>query len=70
MSHGVSGTIPFENTSDRKLFLALVAGMAQMGKLIIHAYSLLSTHFHMLAETPEGRLSYWMQQLLGAGVRS
>lgn len=65
MSRGVARTKTFLEAADYEFFLELVGNAVTDGTLIIHAFALLSNHFHFLAETPLGRLGRWMHKILG-----
>jgi len=60
----------FETREDIRLFLALLARVVRRGDLEIHAYSVLSTHFHLLVRSPRGRLSAAMAWAEGTYVRA
>ena len=51
----------FERREDVRYFLSRVARMVRAGIIEVHAYSLLTTHFHMLVRSPTGELSCAMQ---------
>jgi REP element-mobilizing transposase RayT len=51
--------------ADRRLFLAVLGSVAERFNWTIHAYCLMSNHYHLLVETPEGNLSKGMRQLNG-----
>ncbi len=59
----------FEDREDIRLFLALLAHTVRRGDLEVHAYSILSTHFHLLVRSPRGRLSAAMAWVEGRYVR-
>ena len=65
MSHGVAGTPTFIDDPVRNHFLDSLREMVEIGKLLIHAFILMTNHFHLLCETPLSGLSRHMQQLLG-----
>lgn len=69
MSRGVNGCPTFHDDPDREFFLGKVAELARRGLLLVYQYCLMINHFHMLCKTPCGRLSRWMQQLLGQHSR-
>jgi len=50
---------------DRERFLNLLADVNRRYHWICHAYCLMSNHYHLLIETPEGNLSIGMRQLNG-----
>lgn len=56
--NGAVGQRPFfDNRRDIRKFLARLAETVRAGDLEIHAYSILSTHFHLLVRSPRGKLS-------------
>jgi putative transposase len=46
-------------------FLNILGEIVHKAVLIVHAFSLLPNHIHILGETPYGSLSKWMQILFG-----
>jgi REP element-mobilizing transposase RayT len=66
---GASKRTVFEDREDARYFLAQVARAVHRGEVEIHAYCLLTTHFHMLASSPIGQLSTAMRRILNAYVR-
>jgi putative transposase len=69
MSRGVDQRPTFQDDLDRELFLDKLGELVRRGWLIVYEYCLMLNHFHMLCRTPLGRLSRWMQQLLGQHSR-
>ena len=53
----------FENDADFRYFLSLLAQQVRAGRLEIHAYSLMLTHFHLLVRSVKGELSEAMRQI-------
>ena len=53
----------FERREDYRFFLAGLARAVRRGEIEVHAYCLLSTHYHLLLRSPEGRLSDAMQRV-------
>jgi REP element-mobilizing transposase RayT len=51
----------FESRADVRLFLSLVARAVRRGTIEVHAYCVMTTHFHMLVRSPVGRISDAMQ---------
>ena len=51
----------FETRGDQRAFLALLAREVRWGRLRVHAYCLMTTHFHLLVESPVGELSEAMR---------
>jgi len=56
----------FRSHKDRERFLFYIASAAERYGAVIHAYCLMSNHFHLLMETPRGNLSEIMQYVNGA----
>jgi len=50
---------------DRGLFLDVLAGVRDRFNWTVHAYCLMSNHYHLLVETPDANLSKGMRQLNG-----
>ena len=55
----------YENDADRKSFLSLFKSVCADHNWVCHAYCLMSNHYHLLVETPDGNLSRGMRQLNG-----
>ena len=51
--------------ADYQRFLDILEQVCQRHNWRIHAYCLMTNHYHLLVETPEGNLSAGMQQLNG-----
>lgn len=64
MSRGVGGSTTYRDDVDRIRFLREITLLVEDRKLIVDAFCLMTNHFHLLCETPVGRLGRWMQQLL------
>lgn len=56
----------FKNQRDREKFLEYLASATERYGAVIHAYCLLSNHYHLLLETPAGNLSQIMRHINGA----
>jgi len=69
MSHGVDDVPIFVDDFDRKRFLDPLHQLVELGILIVHAFVLMVTHFHILCETPSVGLSILMQKFLGQYVQ-
>jgi len=50
---------------DRKSFLDVLSGVCKRFNWVVHAYCLMSNHYHLLVETPDSNLSQGMRQLNG-----
>jgi len=59
----------FADRQDYRYFTMLLACAVRRGELVIDSYSWMSTHFHLLAASPEGRISYAMMRIQNAYVR-
>lgn len=55
----------FLDDEDRWRFLGVLERVVARCHLVLHAYCLMSNHFHLLAETLEANLSSAMRQLNG-----
>ncbi len=60
-NRGIARRPVFETRSDVRHFLSLVARTARRGLIEVHAYCIMTTHFHLLVRSPQGRLSEAMQ---------
>jgi len=56
----------FKSNRDRDKFLEYLASATERYGAVVHAYCLMSNHFHLLLETPEGNLSQIMRHINGA----
>lgn len=55
----------YEDDLDRRLFLEILGDTVADFNWLLHAYCLMSNHYHLLVETPDGNLSAGMRQLNG-----
>lgn len=55
----------FLNDADRAAFLSLLAETVERWNWLCHGYCLMSNHYHLLIETPEGNLSRGMRHVNG-----
>jgi REP element-mobilizing transposase RayT len=53
----------FKDSDDRSHFLDILADTIVQFRIVCHAYCLMSNHYHLLIETPEGNLSAGMHRL-------
>lgn len=53
----------FKSMKDREKFLSYLESAAVRYGAVIHAYCLMSNHYHLLLETPRGNLSQIMQHI-------
>jgi REP element-mobilizing transposase RayT len=64
-SRGIARDPIFGSDLYRRLFLGVVSNVVERYKLNVHAYCLMSNHYHLLVEAPEANLSLAMRQLHG-----
>ena len=50
---------------DRKNYLDVLQDVCERFNWVVHAYCLMSNHYHLLIETPDSNLSKGMRQLNG-----
>lgn len=55
----------FEDDEDRVKFLNVLAEVVERFNWLCHAYCLMTNHYHLVVETPDGNLSKGMRQLNG-----
>lgn len=55
----------FEDDLDRALFLELLGRVIRDFNWVCHTYCLMSNHYHLVIETPDGNLSRGMRQING-----
>jgi len=55
----------FKDDTDRENFLRAIQHVNKRYNWICHAYCLMTNHYHLLIETPDGNLSIGMRQLNG-----
>lgn len=60
----------FKSRKDREKFLEYLASATQRYGAVIHAYCLMTNHYHLLLETPLGNLSQIMRHINGAYTTS
>ncbi len=66
LSRGDRREAIFQDDRDRELFLELLGQVCQRTGWQVHAYCLMSNHFHLVIETPRPNLGAGMQWLLGS----
>jgi len=69
MNRGLARRPAFENRADIRFFLSLLARKVRQGQLELHAYAILTTHFHLLVRSPRGELSDAMMWIEAQYVR-
>jgi len=55
----------YEDDEDRERFLTIFGDVIETYHWICHGYCLMSNHYHLIIETPDGNLSKGMRQLNG-----
>lgn len=55
----------YRSDEDRSLFLDVLSRTLARRRWLLHAYCLMTNHYHLLVETPEANLSAGMRQLNG-----
>ena len=63
MNRGLARRTIAENDTDRRFFLSLLAREVRAGRIEIHAFSLMLTHFHLLVRSLRGELSEAMRRI-------
>lgn len=63
MNRGVARRTLFEDRGDIDHFLDLVAEQVDAGRIVVHSYVVLTTHFHMLVSSPKGELAVAMKEI-------
>lgn len=59
----------FESRRDVRYFLAALARAVRRGELEVHAFCVLTTHYHLLVRSPAGQLSRAMRRIQTSYVR-
>ncbi len=65
MARGNARTRIYGDEADRTAFLTMLARTVDRHELRCHAYCLMTTHYHLVVETPRGNLSRAMHYLNG-----
>ena len=60
-----AGSTIYEDDEDRTRFLELVGEVVRGWNWVCHAYCLMTNHYHLVVQTPDGNLSRGMRQLNG-----
>ena len=55
--------------ADRAMFLGVLEAVCKRFNWMLYAYCLMSYHYHLLVETPDGNLSKGMRQLNGVDTQ-
>lgn len=62
-NRGIARRTLFETDRDIRTFLALVASEVRAREVEVHAYSIMTTHYHLLLRSTSGNLSRVMQRI-------
>ena len=65
MNRGRRGEKVFSDGKDYETFMVLLKEAAEIFNLRVSAYCLMSNHYHLLVQTPNGNLSRVMRQING-----
>ena len=60
----------FRGDGDRPVFFDVLAGVWERFNWVIHAYCLMTNHYHLLVQTPDGNLAKGMRELNGVYTHS
>ena len=63
MNRGIARRPIFETAGDVRFFEAQLARTVRDGLIEVHAFCVMTTHFHLLARSPCGRISDAMQAI-------
>ena len=55
----------FRASGDRRVFFEVFAGVCGRLNWLVHAYCLMTNHYHLLVETPDANLAKGMRELNG-----
>ena len=69
MNRGIARRTVFERRADVRYFLSRIARAVRRGELEIHAYCILTTHFHLLVRSHSGKLAEGMRRIQNEYVR-
>ena len=69
-SRGNGRNLIYLQDDDFELFLQILANVCERYNWVVHAYCLMSNHYHLLVETPDANLSQGMRQLNGVFTQS
>ena len=69
INRGIARRPLFETRDDMRFFLARLARQVRAGRIEVHAYCLMTTHFHLLLSSPIGQISEAMRLVQNAYSR-
>ncbi len=65
MNRGRRSEKIYSNNSDRESFIKVLQESSELWNIRVAAYCLMSNHYHLLVQTPEGNLSRGMRHING-----
>jgi len=65
MNRGRRGEVTFLSDADRNEFFKVLRETTELWNLRVSAYCLMSNHYHLLVQTPDGNLARAMRHLNG-----
>lgn len=66
VTRGVATTPVYRDDDDRRFFLGLLGAIASRNDWVVHAFCLMTTHYHLVVEALRDQLSNGMHRLNGA----
>ncbi|MDA1260039.1 MAG: transposase [Planctomycetota bacterium] len=69
VNRGIAKRVMFERREDIRYFLSRLALQVRAGRIEVHAYSIMQTHYHLLLRSPGGFLSEAMRRIQNSYVR-
>jgi REP element-mobilizing transposase RayT len=69
VNRGIAKRVLFERRLDVRYFLSRLARQVRAGRIEVHAYTILHSHYHLLLRSPRGELSEAMRQVQNAYTR-
>lgn len=69
MNRAIARRTLFEDRADVRFFLSRLARQVRARRLEVHAWSVMTTHFHLLVRSPRGKLSEAVRQVQNQYVK-
>ena len=69
MNRGLAKRTVFEDRASVRYFKSRIAHATRRAEIEVHAFSILTTHFHLLVRSPEGRMAEGMRRIQNEYVR-
>lgn len=63
MNRGIARRTMFERREDMAVFLGHLGAASERGEIEVHAFSILTTHYHLLARSPAGQIHKAMHRV-------